>query len=270
MDWLCRGPASLFSFFAGPRFFIERKRRMSEARIVTGDCIAVMAEMSPESVDLIVADPPYNIGIDYGSGSKADRRDDYDLWCGRWIGWCYRALKPHGSIWIISGQEHGADIDIAMRNAGLSIRNRITWHETFGVYCHNKFGRTSRPILYATKSKKDFTFNRDAVTVPSARQEKYADKRANPAGKIMGDVWHINRICGTFKERVKGVPTQLPTELVRRIIGVSSNPGDTVLDPFVGSGTTVVVAKEMGREAIGIELNPEYVRVAEKRTAGEE
>lgn len=234
--------------------------------ILIGDCLTVLPTLASESIDLIVADPPYNIGFDYGYGPKADRRKDYDIWCERWIGWCYRALRPGGSFWIISGQEHGADIDLSMQRSGLIVRNRITWHETFGVYCHNKFGRTSRPIYYAVKGK-GFTFNREAVTVPSARQEKYGDRRAAPGGKIMGDVWTISRVCGTFKERVDGVPTQLPEELVRRIVGVSSNPGDTVLDPFAGSGTIPAVAADMGRKAVGIELNPEYAAIAETRLA---
>lgn len=234
--------------------------------IHVGDCCEVMARLPRKSVDLVVADPPYNIGIDYGRGKKADRRSDYWEWCRKWIFLCNRLLKPHGSIWIISGQEHGAEIDLSLQLEGLTVRNRITWHETFGVYCHNKFGRTSRPVFYAVKDKKHFTFHKEAVTVPSARQEKYGDRRAAPGGKIMGDVWQINRVCGTFKERIQGVPTQLPSELVRRIIGVSSNPGDTVLDPFAGSGTTAVVAKEMGREAIGIELNPEYAEIARGRS----
>ena len=236
--------------------------------ILKGDCLKVLPTLPRESVNLVIADPPYNIGVDYGQGRKADRRHDYDVWCERWIGWCYRALKSTGSLWIISGQEHAAEIDIAIQRAGMAMRNRITWHETFGVYCHNKFGRCSRPIYYATKSRKGFTFNREAVTIPSARQEKYGDRRAAPGGKIMGDVWQINRVCGTFKERVKGVPTQLPTELVQRIIGVSSNPGDIVLDPFAGSGTSLVVAKAMGREAIGIELNPDYAVIASRRFEG--
>ena len=233
--------------------------------ILSGDCLDVLPTLDRESVDLIVTDPPYNIGIDYGLGVSADRRDDYDVWCGRWITWCYRALKPTGSLWIISGQEHGADIDLAIRRAGMEMRNRITWHETFGVYCQKKFGRTSRPIYYAVKDAKRFTFNREAVTVPSDRQTKYGDRRAAPGGKIMGDVWQINRVCGTFCERVKGVPTQLPESLVRRIVGVSSNPGDVVLDPFAGSGTVPAVARAMGREAIGIELNPEYAEIARQR-----
>ena len=232
--------------------------------IVNGDCLAVLPTMADGGVDLIVADPPYNIGIDYGSGTKADRRSDYPEWCCRWIAECYRVLKPGGSLWVISGQEYGAYIDLAIQSAGFTMRNRITWHETFGVYCHQKFGRCSRPMFYAVKGG-GFTFNREAVTVPSARQEKYADKRANPSGKIMGDVWEISRVCGTFKERIPGVPTQLPEALVRRIVGVSSNAGDTVLDPFAGSGTVVAVADSMGRRGYGIELNPDYAAIAMSR-----
>lgn len=239
---------------------------MTAPRILVGDCLRVLPTIKAGSIDLIVADPPYNIGIDYGMGKKADRRGDYWSWCRKWIYLCNRALRDGGSLWIISGQEHGAEIDLSLQLEGLTVRNRITWHETFGVYCHGKFGRTSRPIFYAVKGN-GFTFNRGAVTVPSARQAKYGDRRAAPGGKIMGDVWQINRVCGTFTERVKGVPTQLPSELVSRIIGASSNPGDAVLDPFAGSGTTLAVAAEMGRVATGIELNPEYAAIAERRVA---
>lgn len=233
--------------------------------IHVGDCCEVLASLPRESVDLVLADPPYNIGIDYGGGTKADRRPDYDIWCERWIGWCYRALKPSGSFWIISGQEHGAEIDIALQRAGMAVRNRITWHETFGVQCQRKFARTSRPIYYAVKDPKNFTFNREVVVVPSDRQTKYRDRRAAPGGKVMGDVWQINRVCGTFHERVRGVPTQLPEALVERIILTSSNAGDSVLDPFAGSGTTLAVAKRLGRNATGIELNPSYAEIATRR-----
>lgn len=236
------------------------------SEIILGDCVAEMQKLHAGSVDLVLTDPPYNIGIDYGAGKKADRREDYPQWCRRWIDGCHRVLRPGGSLWVISGQEYGAHIDLAIKAAGFTMRNRITWHETFGVYCHRKFGRCSRPVFYAVKGE-GYTFNREAVTVPSARQEKYGDRRANPAGKIMGDVWEVSRVCGTFRERVPGVPTQLPEALVRRIVGVSSNEADVVLDPFVGSGTVVAVAGSMNRRAIGIELNPEYAAIAEARAA---
>jgi DNA modification methylase len=236
-------------------------------RIIQGDCLNVLRTLPASSVDLVVADPPYNIGVDYGSGSKADRRGDYWAWCRQWIYLCRRVLKPNGSFWIIRGQEHGAEIDLSLQLEGLTVRNRVTWHETFGVYCHGKFGRCSRPVFYTVCDPKDHTFNREEVLVPSDRQKKYGDKRASAGGKIMGDVWQISRVCGTFRERVKGVPTQLPAELVSRIIRVSSNAGDTVLDPFAGSGTIPAVAKSLGRSSIGIELNPEYCEIAEARIA---
>lgn len=232
--------------------------------IHTGDCIEVLASLPRESVDLVVTDPPYNIGIDYGSGKKADLRDDYPAWCRSWIAECYRVLRPSGSIWVVSGQEYAAHIDLAIQAAGFVIRNRITWHETFGVYCSHKFGRCSRPIFYAVKGP-GFVFNRETVTVPSARQAKYKDKRAASGGKIMGDVWEISRVCGTFKERIKGVPTQLPSDLVRRMVGVSSDAGHTVLDPFAGSGTVPAVSAQMGRHAIGIELSEDYAKIASDR-----
>lgn len=223
-----------------------------------------MRRLDAGSVDLVVADPPYNIGVDYGCGASADRRPDYPAWCQAWIDECFRILRDGGALWVISGQEYGACIDLAIQGAGFAMRNRITWYETFGVYCHNKFGRCSRPLFYAVKGG-GFVFNKDAVTVPSARMEKYNDKRANPGGKIMGDVWEVPRVCGTFKERVPGVPTQLPESLVRRIVGVSSNPGHTVLDPFAGSGTIPAVAASMGRDAIGIEVNLDYSLIAQGR-----
>lgn len=232
--------------------------------ILCADCLDAVGTIAADSIDLVVTDPPYNIGVDYGGGKKADLREDYPAWCRKWIAECYRVLRPGGSLWIISGQEYGAHIDLAIQAAGFTVRNRITWHETFGVYCHGKFGRCSRPIYYAVKGQ-GFVFNREAVTVPSARQEKYKDKRAAAGGKIMGDVWDVSRVCGTFKERIKGVPTQLPSELVRRIVGVSSGPGDLVLDLFAGSGTISAVAMQMGRDAIGIEANVEYAKIASER-----
>jgi site-specific DNA-methyltransferase (adenine-specific) len=238
-----------------------------KTNISIGDCVEVLRTISQGNCDLVVTDPPYGIGVDYGFGRKADLRPDYVEWCREWIRLSAHALKPNGAMWIICGQEYGAHIDIAMQDAGLTMRSRITWHETFGVQCSNKFARTSRPIFHAVKNPKRFTFNREAVTVPSARQTKYNDRRAAPGGKIMGDVWTINRVCGTFRERVKGVPTQLPEELVRRIIGVSSNPGDSVLDPFAGSGTIPAVAESMGRIGFGIELNRDYAEIAKRRMA---
>ena len=242
---------------------------MANFEIKVGDCIDAMRGIEPGTIDMVFADPPYNIGVDYGSGAAADRKSasEYRDWCVEWLAGCRTVLKPTGTLWVVSGQEFAAYIDIAIQDLGFTMRNRITWHETFGVYCHKKFGRCSRPIFYAVKDPKEFTFNKDAALVPSARQQKYNDKRASPKGKLPGDVWEVPRVCGTFGERVEGVPTQMPEELLERAIQVTTNIGDTILDPFAGSGTTLAVAKKLERNSIGIEISEDYARIAAKRLA---
>ena len=240
---------------------------MTDTAITTGDCIEHMGKMPPGSVNLIVADPPYNIGIDYGDGRRADRLPDasYREWTQRWIETASRTLAPDGAMWVICGHEYADYHQSAMRDAGLHWRSTVIWRETFGVNCRRKFNRTSRPMFYATKHRQRFTFNVESLTTPSARQTKYGDKRANPAGKVLDDVWTISRVCGTFLERVAGVPTQLPLALVRRVVLGITRPGDLVLDPFAGSGTTGVVCIEHGRRFQGIELREEYAAIARDR-----
>ena len=206
------------------------------ASIATGDCIEHLHALPPGSVNLIVADPPYNIGIDYGDGEKADRLPDaaYIEWTRAWVTAAARTLADDGTMFVICGQEYAGDHQIALRDAGLHWRNTITWVEKFGVNCRRKFNRTSRPCFYFTKHRSRFTFNVGSLNTPSDRQTKYGDKRANPAGKVLDDVWTISRVCGTFHERVPGVPTQLPLALVRRIVLGLTRPGDLVIDPFTG------------------------------------
>ena len=106
-----------------------------------------------------------------------------------------------------------------------------------------------------------------AVRVPSARQTTYADKRANPKGKVPDDVWSFSRLCGTFKERVQWHPCQMPEKVLERIISVSSNEGDLVLDPFSGSGTTCTAAALLGRRYLGIDISEKYVTESTQRIA---
>lgn len=235
--------------------------------ITTGDCLSGMAAMTAGSANLVVADPPYNIGIDYGDGERADRLPAarYIEWTQAWIAAAARLLAPDGSLWVICGQEYAAHHDLAIQAAGLTIRNRLTWYETFGVSCRRKFNRTSRPIFYAVKHQTRFTFNAKAVMVPSARATKYRDKRAAPGGKIMDDVWAIPRVCGTFRERIPEFPTQLPIALIKRIVLCSSRPGDLVVDPFAGSGTTAVVCVMHDRHFAGFELRDEFASAARDR-----
>ncbi|MDB5295804.1 MAG: yhdJ 1 [Phycisphaerales bacterium] len=199
----------------------------------------------------------------------------------------HRALKPNGSFYLAIGDEFAADLAvIARRQVGFTLRNWIIWHYTFGQQPKNKFARSHTHILYFVKDAKDFTFNPDDVRVPSARQTTYNDARANPKGKLPDDVWftrpqaataeagmfapgddtwNISRVCGTFKEREGWHGCQMPMAVLDRIIKASSNPGDVVLDPFNGSGTTVVSAAMLGRKYVGIDQSAEYVAHARKR-----
>lgn len=216
---------------------------------------------------LIFADPPYNIGIDYGKGEHADRLsdDDYMDWVRQWLDLCWDCLTEDGSIWVMIGDEYAAEYYLELKAVGFRVRSWIKWYETFGVNCLTKFNRTSRHIFYAVKEENNFVFNPEPVTRPSDRQAKYSDKRAAAGGKIWDDVWEIPRLTGTCAERIPDFPTQLPLALVEPIVLCGSMPGDLVVDPFSGSGTTGVAAVRNGRKYVGIEDKENFADVSELR-----
>ena len=275
--------------------------------IAPGDCIATMRAWPRASVDLVFADPPYNIGFEY-DGHYVDRRPDdaYIAWTEDWITAAADLLRPSGSFYVLIGDEYAAETRLHLkrlqRDGRLLMRNWIVWHYTFGQRCRNKFNRSHAHLFYCVgsaalnprtgKPRTDFgkhprfTFNYDDVAVKSARQTTYKDSRANPRGKLPDDTWYLrpaeveadrdrldgrpglfdpaddvwvqSRLCGTFKEREQWHPCQLPEALLERVIRCSSNPGDVVLDPFAGSGTTLAVARRLGRRWVGCELSPDY------------
>jgi DNA modification methylase len=216
---------------------------------------------------LIFTDPPYNIGIDYGEGSDADLlpQDQFIAWCKDWLSLCRECLTDDGSLWLMTCDEVAAESCIILKDLGFHIRNWIKWYETFGVNCFGKFNRTSRHIFYATMHKRGLVWNADAVSRPSDRQTKYNDKRAASGGKIWDDVWQIPRLTGTCEERIPTFPTQLPLALVEPIVLCASEPGDLVVDPFNGSGTTGVAAIRNGRKYVGIDKSKSFIDLAEKR-----
>jgi len=233
-------------------------------RIICEDCIKVMNTMPEKSVDLIFADPPYNIGLKYDNHKDNMPYEEYINWTERWITAALRVLKDNGSIYIAIGDEYAAEVVMILKKKGLYMRNWIIWHYTFGQNQRKKFSRSHTHILYFTKHPTEFIFNADNIRVRSVRQE-IGDKRANPKGKIPDDVWKISRVAGTFKERVKNFPCQMPLALLERVIKASSNVGNIVLDPFIGSGTTAVACKKLGRKYIGIDISPNYVKNVENR-----
>ncbi|WP_337176070.1 site-specific DNA-methyltransferase [Paludisphaera sp.] len=255
-------------------------------RLHAGDCLRLLPRIEDASVDLIFADPPFNIGYDYDVYDDARDPDAYLDWTRRWGREVVRALKPDGTFWIAIGDEYAAEMKwIFHRELGLTLRSWVVWYYTFGVHCRRKFARSHAHLLYFLKDPKRFTFNADdpQIRVPSARQLVYDDIRANPNGRLPDDTWilrpqdmaqgfqpdedtwYFPRVCGTFKERAGFHGCQMPEQVLGRIIRASSNPGEVVLDPFAGSGTTLTVAKKLDRRYIGFELSDDYAAAARKR-----
>lgn len=234
-------------------------------KIYLGDCIEIMNNISEESIDLIFADPPFNIGLEYDNYVDKKSYDDYYKWSENWITACYRILKKSGSIYIAIGDEFAAEINIILKQKGFNFRNWIIWYYTFGQNQRKKFNRSHTHIHYFTKSINDFCFEDKHIRIPSARQLIYNDKRANPKGKVPDDVWEFSRICGTFKERIGNHPCQMPENLLERIIKTSSKENDIVLDPFGGTGTTAAVAKRLKRNYITMDISKKYFDVITKR-----
>lgn len=255
-------------------------------RIHQGDCLDLMRQIAAGTIDLVFADPPFNIGYQYDQYHDRQEDEEYLAWSRQWMEEVHRVLKPGGTFWLAIGDEYAAELKVdAEHKIGFTTRSWVVWYYTFGVNCKRKFSRSHVHLFHFVKDDNQFTFNAlDAqVRVPSARALVYADKRANPAGRLPDDtwilrpqdlpdgfqptedMWYYARVAGTFKERQGFHGCQMPEQLLGRIIRVSSNPGDVVLDPFAGSGTTLAVAKKLGRRWIGCELSEQYVRAATER-----
>jgi len=234
-------------------------------KIILKDCITGIKELPDESINMVFADPPFNIGYKYNSYNDSRENEEYLKWCDEWISECVRVLKPNGAFYLAIGDEYAAELNILLKKNKLFFRNWIIWYYTFGQNCKKKFNRTHTHIHYFVKNSKNFVFNTDSVRVPSMRQLKYKDKRANSKGKVPDDVWQMSRVCGTFKERLGNHPCQMPEEVLERIIKVSTSPGDLVLDPFCGSGTTSAVCKKLNRDFITYEIDEKYYENAKKR-----
>jgi site-specific DNA-methyltransferase (adenine-specific) len=252
--------------------------------VYLGNCLEHLPRLAAGSIDLAFADPPFNIGYDYDVYDDRHTPQRYLDWSRRWGAEVVRALKPTGTFWLAIGDEYAAELKlIFQKELGLTCRNWVIWYYTFGVHCKRKFSRSHAHLFYFVKDAEQFTFNADAIRVPSARQLVYADARADARGRVPDDTWilrpqdlpdgfgpeedtwYFPRVCGTFKERAGWHGCQMPERLLGRIISACSNPGETVLDPFAGSGTTLVVARKLGRRWLGCELSADYAARAEAR-----
>jgi site-specific DNA-methyltransferase (adenine-specific) len=253
-------------------------------RVHQGDCLEILGRVPEGSVHLAFADPPFNIGYDYDTYDDRRTADDYLAWSRKWMEAVKRVLRPDGTFWLAIGDEYAAELKVAAtRELGFTCRSWVVWYYTFGVNCRTKFSRSHAHLFHFVKDPAAFTFNDDAIRVPSARELVYGDKRANPTGRLPddtwilrpqdlpegfssdADTWYFPRVCGTFKERSGWHGCQMPEQLLGRIIRASSQPGDVVLDPFGGSGTTLAVARKLGRRHLGLELSAAYAaRIVER------
>lgn len=244
-------------------------------RLFLGDCIELLEKISPESVDMIFADPPYmlsNGGITCQAGKVVSvNKGDWDISKGfdedlgfhiRWINACRRVLKPNGTIWI-SGTYHSIyACGYALQKSNFKILNDICWYKpnaSPNMTCRY-FTASHETLLWAKKEEKTkHTFNYETMKNGSWGKDKI--KKPN---KQMRSVWEIPTTKASEKKFGKH-PTQKPLELLRRIVLASTNKDDLILDPFTGSSTTGIMALELGRKFIGIDLEKEYLDLSIKR-----
>ncbi|MBO6835482.1 MAG: site-specific DNA-methyltransferase [Alphaproteobacteria bacterium] len=252
-------------------------KKLPQNQILTGDCIEVMRSLPEESVDMIFADPPYNLQL-AGSlyrpnNSKVDAVDDdwdkfddfdaYDRFTRDWLSAARRLLKPSGTIWVIGSYHNIFRVGTALQNMGFWMLNDVVWVKTNPMpnFKGRRFTNAHETMLWCSKDQDArYTFNYEAM------------KALNDDLQMRSD-WTMP-IC-TGHERLKdddgskAHPTQKPEALLHRVILSSTEPGQVVLDPFLGSGTTAAVAKRLGRRWIGIEREEKYLKIARRRIAAE-
>ena len=264
-------------------------------KIHNGDCIEGMNSLPEGSVDLIFADPPFNIGYKYDVYEDKLAAEDYLKWSNDWMSAAHRTLKADGTFWLAIGDDFAAELKLEAQKIGFHCRSWVIWYYTFGVNCKYKFTRSHTHLFHFVKDQKNFTFRSEDLDnrVPSARMLVYNDKRGNPKGRLPDDTWiippgvdqtfalrpqdldecfqpnesdwYFPRVAGTFKERAGFHGCQMPEQLLGRIIRTCSEENEVVMDPFSGSASTLVVAKKLGREVVGFEMSEEYARAGTER-----
>lgn len=227
--------------------------------IVCGDALVELKKIATASIDLVVTDPPYNLSKDYGNNTDNLSKDEYIEFTRTWVREAVRVLKPQGTIYVFMGVRYISYLFLIMEEMGLFFNSWITWHYTQGIGKTRGFSPRHDDILMFTKSKR-FTFNLDAVRIP----QKFFRSRNNMRGANPGNVWEFSHVHFCEKGRITH-PTQKPEGLFERMILASSNEGDTVLDCFLGTGTTLRVCQQLRRKGIGIEINPNFVEIAKSR-----
>lgn len=228
---------------------------------ICGDAIEEMKKIPDNSIHLIVTDPPYNLTKDYGNNTDNLEFNDYLEFSRQWLKEAKRVLTDNGSIYVFMGMKYISYIySILEQELSMTFNSWITWYYTQGIGKTKGFSPRHDDILLFTKSPKKFVFNLDDIRIP----QKYYRSVNNMRGANPGNVWEFSHMHYCNKNRKKH-PTQKPEGLFERMILASSNEGDMILDPFVGSGTALRVCQQTNRNGIGIDINPEYIDMAKDR-----
>lgn len=239
------------------------------------DCYDLLKQLPDGSVDLVVSSPPYNIGKEY---ETRDSLKKYLIQQERVLKECYRVLKTTGSIfwqvgsYTVDGTIIPLDIKFfpILEDIGMYPRNRIIWIRQHGLHATRKFSGRHETILWFTKSK-EYKFFLDNIRVPQKWQNKTSyrgdnagELTCNPDGKNPSDIWLFRNVKHNHEEQTIH-PAQFPEDMITRIILATTEEGDMVLDPYMGTGTVAVVAKDFSRNYVGAELEKKYIDVAERR-----
>ena len=255
----------------------QESEPVKEPVLACGDNLDFMGNLPDGSVKLVVTSPPYNLGKNYETRMSLD---SYLETQKRVVAECVRVLHPRGSIcWQVGNYVESGEIiplDAVLypvfRKRGLKLRNRIVWHFGHGLHCRKRLSGRYETINWWTKGD-DYTWNLDPIRVPS----KYPGKRhfkgpnagrlsGNPKGKNPSDVWEFPNVKSNHPEKTVH-PCQFPVELVERLVLSMTDPGDAVLDPYMGVGSSVVAALMHGRDAYGCDIVGEYVDIARERVS---
>ncbi|APA71736.1 DNA methylase N-4 [Janthinobacterium sp. 1_2014MBL_MicDiv] len=242
-------------------------------RVYCEDALAGLARIPDGSVDLILTDPPYNLGKDYGNASDQQSVADYLRWTEQWIDAALPKLKANGSLYIFLTWRYSPEIFVMLKQR-MAMMNEIIWDRrvpSMGGSVRS-FSSVHDTIGFFVK-RKDYYFDLDAVRIAYDAATKKARSRSIfigakwlEVGYNPKDLWSVSRLHKEHPERADH-PTQKPLEIIERMVKASCPPGGVVLDLFMGSGTTALAAKRCGRDFVGFELNPDYCAIIEQRLA---
>lgn len=242
-------------------------------KIVLGDCIVGMQSLPDNCVDLVIADPPYNLDKNFGAWDESKRHDEWLPWSKKWLDQAKRILKPGGNVFVYGIHRHLCWLQCYMYEIGLSYRRQIIWfyQNGFAGYSSRTLAAHYEPILWFSKGEK-YTYNPIREPYKSEERLKYKITKngkvwePNPEGRLAGDVWEFPTLAGRrFREEKVDHPTQKPLSISLRIVKHFSNENDLIVIPFAGSGSECLAAIMEKRNYIGFELNPDYIKIAENR-----